>query len=276
MKKMENKDALLDKSVLVSIIHQSLWKIKRYLKHMQQGMAVEDVHQFRVEIKKLRAFLRMISAIQQNRISIPKRLKEEYRKAGSVRDLQLLLANTNKSTLENDYQRKLDKKKKELIRQTGKVKISRLIKRTEKEITGELPDNLPVSLVSQFLANKLRFVGLTVKHRSLSDTEIHSARKSLKDVLYDVKSVEDNAPTALRQMHWQKEKREFYTHLAEDLGKYQDCVTEVTTLEHWRRPKKKKDRKDLAHLVTEQKKLKAQLRTSIRKQFAELKAKIQK
>src|SRR5665647_1643877 len=66
-------------------------KIKKHIKQVTKDFDVEAIHQFRVEYKKLRAFLRMMSQQKGNagEIKISKKLKKGYNISGVIRDLQL-------------------------------------------------------------------------------------------------------------------------------------------------------------------------------------------
>ena len=55
---------------------------------------MESIHEFRTEIKKLRAFLRLLNVeIDDDRLKISKKMKTFYGYAGTIRNLQLQLKN---------------------------------------------------------------------------------------------------------------------------------------------------------------------------------------
>ena len=56
---------------------------------------MESIHEFRTEIKKLRAFLRLLNveAGDDSRLKISKEMKTFYGYAGTIRNLQLQLKN---------------------------------------------------------------------------------------------------------------------------------------------------------------------------------------
>ena len=66
-------------------------KLKKHIKKVSEDFNLEAIHQFRVEYKKLRAFLRMIlqDHVTAGEIKISKKLKKGYNISGSIRDLQL-------------------------------------------------------------------------------------------------------------------------------------------------------------------------------------------
>src|SRR5438045_9254481 len=81
----------MDRDRLKHITTSHYRKIKTYMAKISSDLNEESLHRFRVEYKKLRAFLRMQSepAITANKIKIAKDLKKAYTIAGSIRDLQL-------------------------------------------------------------------------------------------------------------------------------------------------------------------------------------------
>ena len=66
-------------------------KLKKELGKVPRSFDTETIHQFRVEYKKLRAFLRMLSVqpVKEKKLKISKKIKTYYRLCGLLRDLQL-------------------------------------------------------------------------------------------------------------------------------------------------------------------------------------------
>lgn len=65
-------------------------KLSKYYNKALEDFAANDIHHFRVEMKKLRAFMRLINltnSVKQHKI--PKQLKSFYNIAGNIRNLQL-------------------------------------------------------------------------------------------------------------------------------------------------------------------------------------------
>src|SRR5262245_19892691 len=95
------------------IIRFRFHRLKKYLRQMKRRLSREAIHHFRVEVKKLRAFLRMISG---DKLKIPHALKNIYRQAGSVRELQLFLQQTNKEkTWGEAFQSRIKELRKQLV-----------------------------------------------------------------------------------------------------------------------------------------------------------------
>src|SRR6266436_3162758 len=71
------------------VISLRLHRLKRNYALIKRSKGMEDIHHFRVEIKKLRAFLRMLQTGRDAPIKIPGSLKKIYHYAGLIRELQL-------------------------------------------------------------------------------------------------------------------------------------------------------------------------------------------
>jgi CHAD domain-containing protein len=267
--KRSGADTIIRQDVLLAIVNHSLKRIRQYRQKMQHGPQVEDVHQFRVEIKKLRAFLRMIPAAPEDELKIPRLLKEQYAKAGVIRDLQLMIAAKPGPHVEQKYMRQLKRKKKQLITQINRKDINLMIRKAGRKISGQLPQYLPVSVAAKFIHDKLLVIHTVTRKKNLTDEEIHSVRKELKDILYDVKNIGGSAPAILREMHWPAEREKFYTNLAEDLGKYQDCNVELKKLEEDSLSKNAAENREIMDLLVQQRAEKDQLRNALQKEFVD-------
>src|SRR5450631_361805 len=82
------------------IFAERLEKLNKYLHKTGGRFRAKPIHSFRLEVKKLRSFLKMIT-VSVNTMSIPKRLKKLYKLLGKIRLIQLqrqaILETTSKS-----------------------------------------------------------------------------------------------------------------------------------------------------------------------------------
>jgi CHAD domain-containing protein len=81
----------MEQGTLDAVIRRQFEKCRRTGKGMAKNFGVEDIHQFRVATKRLRALLRLAAASGHSHISpkLPRNLKVYYRMAGVLRMLQL-------------------------------------------------------------------------------------------------------------------------------------------------------------------------------------------
>jgi len=80
----------MDKSVVREILKGKNKKIAKLGNAVQKDLAPENIHKFRVEIKRLRSFLRLLAADKSYKeIKLPKKLKKLYDICGTIREAQL-------------------------------------------------------------------------------------------------------------------------------------------------------------------------------------------
>src|SRR3954449_11386867 len=70
------------------IIGKRLKKINRYLQKTGGRFKPESIHSFRIEVKKLRSFLKLI-AVNKEMASVPKTIKKLYKILGKIRLIQI-------------------------------------------------------------------------------------------------------------------------------------------------------------------------------------------
>ena len=187
----------------------------------------EDVvHDFRVEVKKLRAFLRLINTELAKEISfkIPKKLKVFYRHLGAIRSIQLHLqyiADTvprGKHVIKPYLQllrnemNEWKKEAKEVI--PGHAEIGK----EKSDILDSLPDKLSEDGIKKFVIQKATSINAILVLDNPAEEDMHNLRKELKDIQYTwpyIKEYTDLLPTGLNtheQVHL----------LTELLGSYHD------------------------------------------------------
>ena len=85
----------MKQTVITSVIKERFSTIRNYIQRMLVEFEEEAVHDFRTEIKKLRAFLRLLNTEHNNQLNISKKIKVYYWYAGNVRNLQLHIKSIN-------------------------------------------------------------------------------------------------------------------------------------------------------------------------------------
>lgn len=165
------------------IIHKSFQKII-------EDFDSDDIHDFRVAIKKLRAFLRLLDT--ENEMDHPlitERLKSFYGYVGVIRNIHLhrqtLYKYMNDYKIEKPaaYFKVLDEEENYQRTQADAIIKGKYLNEAEKEILKELPHNLENSIIKKFVENKLKELKEELKNIQ-NDTAVHNVRKILKDILY--------------------------------------------------------------------------------------------
>lgn len=216
--------------------------VQKYAKHVQQysqqlpgTFAVEDIHELRVEYKKLRAFIRLVQLDEAagKHLAMPEKVKALYRAAGSVRDLQLFQGASQKIITEKEgglphFNKSLDKKlfaaKENAVEEVERFEGRRAFT----PITDALPDYLHDNTIRQFILRKvaaIRIIQLALER----DEELHSVRKHLKDIFYVIRIFENDWGISFPVVAWRNEKQ--LGDVAAALGDFNDCCNTVALVQ---------------------------------------------
>lgn len=253
------------------IIRLRFRRLKRYATHIKEKAGTEDIHAFRVEVKKLRAFVRLLQE-GQDKIKIPRPLKKAYRKAGLVRSLQLHRqiikdARDKPEGLPVQYLKQVDKKisaaKKDLKQALQPALLRRAKAKMEKKLQGALRQ----AAVREFYQKKLTAVRDMFSAASMDDEQWHTTRKILKDILYNAKTFEADLSRRFPVQGWNKDKQDAYTTLTDELGKFQDSSTELLHLQSSPYGIKPMERKAVLALRRRQRQLKRRLLQSLKEKY---------
>jgi CHAD domain-containing protein len=175
---------------IAAVINKRFKKTDKVFCKIISGFEMESIHEFRTEIKKLRAFFRLLNVEinDDSKLKIPKKMKAFYGYAGTIRNLQLQLKNifaySQYIATETyiDYLKKIiEKWEGNAIEFTGPENN---FYRDEKKIIQNLPGKLRKASVKKFLRNKMNELASLVKDLP-DDDVLHSIRKLLKDILYN-------------------------------------------------------------------------------------------
>ncbi|HEX2846139.1 MAG TPA: CHAD domain-containing protein [Chitinophagaceae bacterium] len=216
-------------------------KIQKHLDGIVEDMDGEEIHQLRVEYKKLRAFFRMLSSTPRvkEEIKVSKKLKQLYSLYGTVRDLQLqqkrikeaVKNNTQKISPYLDLlQSEIDKTEPEL----QDILSKKPVQESKKKTNAGLPDKFLKHDFHQFVEDKWSSVYAILASGHYSDDNIHSIRKHLKDLFYNLKEYEGKKIKVLSAGIWKGQDEKFIAALLDELGTFQDRCTSISLLKaYW-------------------------------------------
>ncbi|MDB5199490.1 MAG: hypothetical protein JWO92_1453 [Chitinophagaceae bacterium] len=217
---------------IIFFIKRSFKKIGKYFTQIIIDFEIEAIHKFRTEIKKLRAFLRLLNVHSEKELKIPKEIKNFYSCAGNIRNLQLQIKNIN------DYPEssgnplaiaclKYLNAEIQLYKEDPTIYIKEEIFGKEaKKLIAHLPGNFKSRSIKIFILKKLNELQQLLLQLD-NDEALHNLRKILKDILYNwvlIKHYRRLLPSAIA------EKKNIES-LAEILGDYCDKKTGVELLQ---------------------------------------------
>jgi CHAD domain-containing protein len=217
---------------LTEIVTKRLEHMKKLSGQIRENFDIEDLHDLRVEYKKLRAFIRLVQLeIDASKLKVPGKLKSVYEAGGPVRDLQLFLPRLlphfsqlpSKVYLER-LENKLTAAKENLKQAIDKTSIEKV----EETVLGKLPHNLSKETIKKFVQQKVLAIqtGLSAIH---DDEDLHTIRKQLKDLIHVLKIYRNdlNLPFPVNVGI----SEEDLNHAGSLLGKYNDLCVALTFLQ---------------------------------------------
>ncbi len=168
-----------------------VWKkMKKPLKAFIETGNQEELHQFRVQVKKLKAMLMLYSAENKNQNLLKdfKPIKTAFKKAGEIRNAHINLKLGEKHQLQDEgfrqqQQQNLDDGSK-AFKSKGR-KYLKLLKKAQLVLQNHL-NRLRNKTIRNFYHDKLvQLDGFFA--RTTFDNELHEARKNIKLLLYNQK-----------------------------------------------------------------------------------------
>jgi CHAD domain-containing protein len=211
------------------VINKHGHRIKKYGSQLPGSFDAEAIHELRVEYKKLRAFVRLVQmdADASRQLLIPAPLKDLYHAAGAVRDLQLFMPqvtlltakeNSSLPSYVQQLEQRLFKSKEALVKAIEEVDIDKELHKTLKGLPKELED----AAIRKFIHYKVATVQLTLLALA-KDKELHSIRKQLKDIIYNIRIYDSDWGISFPVTAWRSEKR--LNDTATALGDFNDhCI----------------------------------------------------
>lgn len=179
----------MKKAAEIKVIKHLAAKLQTSMKKMPPQFRPDDIHDFRVNYKKMRAALRLMEIKKGGQAKMSKQLKSIYRKTGEVRDLQLLIQKLNTYCEEHaltltQYLANIQEQLKQLI-----LRLPAAMPRT----AGKIPAGIKAGVVKYipfvnrfcFLSYHILIVQYYNEKRYLAGARLHQVRKNLKDIYYN-------------------------------------------------------------------------------------------
>ena len=195
----------------------------------------EEIHAFRVKIKKFRAFLTLLAAedpqhsrlTKSGRAQLPRLLRRFYRMTGEIRNRQLQLERIKEywkdreDDLPRTYTRRLKKELAAMVTRAGNYAAKKApVKAAKEHLRAATPAHLHRRAIKRFLRKKTGTLDELLKTpQPWEDSLFHSIRKTLKDLQY---MLPDLPPGIFPKISLQEKK---ISSLTDALGTFQDSCT---------------------------------------------------
>ena len=210
------------------LIGKRINKLKGYYGNVLEDFEMEEIHKFRLQIKKLRAFLRLINKARRGtkKIKVNKYFLDFYRTIGHIRNLQLHQKNVlevcrnNNNELPKSYLECLHKQETETKQLVRNMASTISIHDLNQNIADALPLKIRRRSIAKFVADKKASLISLLLTLPYSDTDLHSVRKILKDYLYTWVIIKHSVAT---NFQLSRVKQKEIKMIGEELGNFQDC-----------------------------------------------------
>ena len=225
----------MQQKYLEEIIHKYGHKLAEHANAIPGNFDKEDIHELRVNYKKLRAFIRLLQedADSGKNLVIPDSIKNVYQAAAEVRDRQLFLdfihdSIKNASEALPQFLSGINKELFVLKEKMVKEIENASFKDEEAKIKKHLPPFLHDEAIHRFVHRKIAAVQLILLSLE-NDEDLHGVRKHLKDLLYVIRVYQHEWGISFPIQAWKSEK--VLDDLATSLGDYNDLSIAFTFLE---------------------------------------------
>lgn len=210
------------------------------------------IHLFRLDIKKLRAFYRLLSmeTAGGKNLQLPRSLKKMYSGVGEIRDLQQQKANieafARKKGVALAYL--LTQLKHELKKQSAKKSFllpKKFFVHQAEKANRILPKQFTAETLRYFFLQKMEAIRLVIEKGRFEDDELHAIRKNIKDILYVSDIYTEDIKSTLPLLFLAAGELERLKALAQDLGNYNDTRNNLAWLRHTTTGYTGDDKKDI-------------------------------
>jgi len=218
---------------MAHIIRKRFDKVENAYQRVTEHFEVDDIHEFRIEIKKLRAFLRLLGETKGKKGKLPKRLHQFYQLAGNIRNLQLQQKRVRElrkdQGLPQAYLNLLNTEAATQILVAGNMARNHLsLQKERKNILSRLPDSLRRKGRERYVrGGGTHLEGLAATPPPRPDDTLHSIRKICKDLYYNRQYIGQEAGLELPSTLLREEGMKGLTDV---LGDFQDMHTALELL----------------------------------------------
>lgn len=204
---------------------------------MTRGFAEESIHLFRVDVKKLRAFLRMLRTAtdKPEQMKFPREFKKMYSTIGKIRDRQLFLKQFKEKIKADEISscekiHSVEKEIKDLSGKRSDFLTKRHLEEIEKNILAIPSIDSPGKRVKHFLKHKLKAINEIVVKDDFKDTDLHNIRKRIKDIIYIAGIFRDDLKKPIPFHFWNEDDLKKAERLSRKLGLFNDTCVSLTYL----------------------------------------------
>lgn len=221
----------MKEEAIITQLELRVKKLKKHFVKLQESFDPEELHDYRLEVKKLKAFIRLLNASKSHhkKIRLNHHVKSYYKLAGNVRNLELHekrileLVKENQLNTPVTYLALLEKEKKNALEQLQQAEQTISFEQLRKEVQDNVPSGLSAGDCKSYLINQRHAIAAIVVSAMTNDEALHEVRKIVKDIGYNRDYLSSSMSLILPVFLINKEHTDA---LAETLGVFHDyCVS---------------------------------------------------
>jgi CHAD domain-containing protein len=183
------------KQEIKQIIKRRFKRLIMYRNKRGKWFHAGTIHSFRLDIKKLRSLLVLVSA-DKGKITLPKPLKKLYRITGKIRLIQLQRKAIFKTTskyhipVPTKYLNRLENEKRELESES-KYQIRKMKALNANKFSKAIPEKIEKETCRKYLSVQQNTLNELILSCSNDEQSLHQVRKILKAILDDLPYMKD-------------------------------------------------------------------------------------
>lgn len=222
----------MKKSEKIGILDKRCHRLQKQKALLLAGFAAEANHDFRVEVKKLRAFLRLLrfSQPQAEGLHLPKPFHQFYQAVGDVRSMQIQkqwveeVCKEMACSVPAGYMEVLTRREKEAIKSVREKAKEISLPAIHHQLVKAVHGTWHKKDAEAFVQKKREKLVAYLASVTLTDEVLHNVRKLIKDLLYVWPWIEVEMAEAFPSRYFTKEA---CLSLADKLGSFQDSCTVI-------------------------------------------------
>jgi len=182
------------------ILQKQIKKVTRTADAVAPEFKTEDIHRFRVSVKKLRAIMHFINSVKgQPDLKMTGKFKTLYRIAGTLRDAHLKYETLTHNNLQltayyDNLSAIITRNKQEWC----KLNSDKVMGKLHLKLTGEDLIEIVPAMLTRYFKRTVRKIK-EINNDKPNDEHIHKMRKLIKDLVYI---------TAVAEKHWKEAEKE--------------------------------------------------------------------
>jgi len=227
----------MKKKEIRAVVEKHIKSINNAYRKTRRHFDQDEIHFYRVEIKKFGAFLQLIEQgnCRRCQLKIPSKMRGVYNTVGLIRTLEIEqnkiieYSNSKDKVSPIQYLNLIAGRAKDARDLEKETLISRnAFKNESSHLLARLPVRLTKSHIRKYINTKVNSLDKLIGDVVPGDESMHSIRKILKSLLYTRQFCKKGTVSLLSV--WHLSRRDQIVTLTEIIGRFQDLTTSLNLL----------------------------------------------